>query len=1702
MIRKQVYLNTTNPETFIKVKSNDKILVNVSKDSFIDFYINSFYIRYFKSENEEQQLNMTIENDGHIRLYVNPETYKNQEFSIFINDLEYRIIYKPVVNNESGSKYSNSNTINNDRSSFMLLRTNPKLTGNIKLVVDSKDNMYLDTFKVSPNLSDKRYRHALISGKSYFSNDVKNIFSQLPKSDLYKIPEDAYDLFSSKKELHMQYNDLYSYGVKNNDDKLYTENFALLAPLYINDVLPDFFVIFRVDGPISEISDMNSTDRMNYFLKNGKLIKSFDLRKNTPIGNYLINAQSEFQNYPSSVYISCDDYNYNNWIGISVDDGVISQINETTYRLSKIKNQVELDNYITNGFERNGLINSRIINFEFMFNDDDETVKDFSINRYFGLYIKNNEYKKIFVVNSVNNNENSLISSEILDENYNVISDVNNNVATLDEILNTSRIFNITTDVSISNTCYRFNSDPLVILDEQYKNIPYKNILTTPVVEEVISSENSTLNTQFITITINEPLTPGEHLRIIDNNMYDNSDNRISEYQHSSEVFEVIAGKVSSNYNSADEFFDINNEEIINYKDLYESNILNDESIKYLSELDEDGNIIGKNQALCNKESIKIHRNIFAGYSPLENVFGTDDKNEIIKIQIGQIVKSFNSLSNKTFVISNYDNNSISFMANDAVNFLRFERISAEVIHKNENTNILYDEDFRNKDIKKLTYFNNFEIPGTLLSMYNKVTIEDAALLPTDFEVWSNRIAYIINFAKTDAGIELNAGRINAGYIYNIPIKHYSDIEKISLIKNVKDEYIKINDFDIRYYSFEKIGNTDDSSLISYRYDNDLTNVVKSYKSSDMYMISTDMKAYIHNNEINIYSIAPVHLNIAGIMPIKDFNFNVLDKSNNIGSDSLNKKINGKDEYDEGYNDSNYIYYIVKPDEIINLSSDKKYKIISGIAKNINTNEEYDSKSELPIDDYVLKNIKPNILKIGLDLENSNNEYTIDSVRNNASDENILNYFDLNASNDPFISGNMDMKVKNIYDNKSKSDLSLTIPTNAKWRINGLDVLGNKIKLGFNFNNSLSNNSYNLLDDPKLFGFPIYKSLSNNYNSNYVYNDIMDLTYCNDGKLRSYKNKILYHNGSIDELLYTKNNNKSKYSKLYYNFDLNSLETIIAGKKIRISSNNTTLDVKKYNNYLFTFICSPSSNDSNKLIDIIIDEISNKILCVWYLGINNLSYTYRNNVMYDNIFNVVKDGEKEIIVNDNDNVKFTNYKNIINLSSPLNDVFPYYKINEEFNVKNNSLFICTKNTDLTTYKNDYSYEIINPTYLEDYISGEGYITTTFDYKHVISDDKNFNIMQNIKDVNRNEDKLYSYILGGDVNIDFDINDICNILNDNLTNIYIKTVNSTKKYINNLIKFEFIDYMNLSNTLISKNINVYSGYCDPDFVDMFEFEHNETEDVINYTNKNFISSNTRISNVKDIAQIWINKISNQVDYATMETLDSSGMVSFNPIMTLDLNHNHNITKSPWDINFYKIYERNENVENVKYVNGSQSSISNKNFFGSHGMKLSNNSININSWNYYTVTDTLKEFSQSSDNVDKFEIKINISEELKKYILRNKDFISNWMIIPEYIKSNNLENLAIAYATKYLEDNLLKNNYIINNKNNINIYRKTIGTYLTDKHQILTSFDKNDNFEKITNINSKLVNENNNIFLVLEVPNILKYQYAIEYILNRN
>ena len=88
------------------------------------------------------------------------------------------------------------NTLNNedilvdDQASYLLMRTNPKFTGNIKLYVDGSNNLYLDTFKVSDTLSNKKYRHQQRSANSVLSSDIRNIFADMPLGELYRVDVD------------------------------------------------------------------------------------------------------------------------------------------------------------------------------------------------------------------------------------------------------------------------------------------------------------------------------------------------------------------------------------------------------------------------------------------------------------------------------------------------------------------------------------------------------------------------------------------------------------------------------------------------------------------------------------------------------------------------------------------------------------------------------------------------------------------------------------------------------------------------------------------------------------------------------------------------------------------------------------------------------------------------------------------------------------------------------------------------------------------------------------------------------------------------------------------------------------------------------------------------------------------------------------------------------------------------------------------------------------------------------------------------------------------------------------------------------------------------------------------------------------------------------------------------------------------------
>ena len=111
--------------------------------------------------------------------------------SVYINDVCADIVnivfddcdvYK--IDNTKSEAYQ----LNNKLETFMLIRTNPKLTGNIKLVVDSEYKLYLDTFKVSSVLNDRRYRKYPISSRGNYPFDVKTVFSKLASTEIFATP--------------------------------------------------------------------------------------------------------------------------------------------------------------------------------------------------------------------------------------------------------------------------------------------------------------------------------------------------------------------------------------------------------------------------------------------------------------------------------------------------------------------------------------------------------------------------------------------------------------------------------------------------------------------------------------------------------------------------------------------------------------------------------------------------------------------------------------------------------------------------------------------------------------------------------------------------------------------------------------------------------------------------------------------------------------------------------------------------------------------------------------------------------------------------------------------------------------------------------------------------------------------------------------------------------------------------------------------------------------------------------------------------------------------------------------------------------------------------------------------------------------------------------------------------------------------------
>ena len=336
---------TSEPDVFAKFIYNNLRINGVKVSSFTDY------------DTYRSNMNIaTVSNDVYPGIYsISVDNMPNSIEGIMdlnMSGISGQLLFTNSENQKDIITYDNiANPINSEVDSYMLLKTDPKLTGNIKLVVDTSYNLYLDTFKVTEELSKSIYRKYPVSYEGNYPRDVKEVFGKIQMQELYKVPEQSLDPKRYYTNFNDQYLTMYEYGAETNDDNMYSENMKILAPLHIGKRIPDFFAIFRYEGTYNpetyQGQRIQNTEKFKELLKSSKIVKTYDLRTWTSIGQYLNNYKDMLKDYLYGQtylqFIEQDNVEYsnyyrqgkNNWKGILVDKGILGYKSEISYFISK-----------------------------------------------------------------------------------------------------------------------------------------------------------------------------------------------------------------------------------------------------------------------------------------------------------------------------------------------------------------------------------------------------------------------------------------------------------------------------------------------------------------------------------------------------------------------------------------------------------------------------------------------------------------------------------------------------------------------------------------------------------------------------------------------------------------------------------------------------------------------------------------------------------------------------------------------------------------------------------------------------------------------------------------------------------------------------------------------------------------------------------------------------------------------------------------------------------------------------------------------------------------------------------------------------------------------------------------------------------------------------------------------------------------------
>ena len=292
--------------------------------------------------------------------------------------------------------------------SFSLLNTNVSLTSNVKLVVDSNYQLYLESIDSDPSLSNEIYKKFKINSESIYSDILKNFWKGLDKNYIYKI-YNRDDVSITYTDFRDQFDDLYLSGSRYIQNKTYDENFEIFAPLYIDKLnLPKYFLIFKING--SGIIDLNSSNFKSNFINKLKCVKYYSLNNNNNLGNWL------YRNYINNELFKDMSLNFDfrrdefiKWYGIDyINGGYIEMSLFNNDIIDREYLYSDFNDIISNGFKNNNIIYSNILNISFLFNDI-VGVNNWELNQYCGYYMDDLEkYKSFTVYNTVNIKEDHI----------------------------------------------------------------------------------------------------------------------------------------------------------------------------------------------------------------------------------------------------------------------------------------------------------------------------------------------------------------------------------------------------------------------------------------------------------------------------------------------------------------------------------------------------------------------------------------------------------------------------------------------------------------------------------------------------------------------------------------------------------------------------------------------------------------------------------------------------------------------------------------------------------------------------------------------------------------------------------------------------------------------------------------------------------------------------------------------------------------------------------------------------------------------------------------------------------------------------------------------------------------------------------------------------------------------------------------------